>query len=157
MRIPRPRSLNGLISIGLVLITLPLLLAIARAAYQMDRLATESEHLLLQGVQATQSSQELQENITAMLRNARLYQVIGDQELIEAYDERQHTLAMTLDNLEQLVPIVPLDVVQRVRRDANTIAAGHQQFLEIAMGGRDHPHLDRRGLRAADCAHLVFL
>ncbi len=76
MRIPRPRSLNGLISIGLVLITLPLLLAIGRAAYQMDRLATESEHLVLQGVQATQRSQELQENIIAMLRNARLYQVI---------------------------------------------------------------------------------
>ncbi|MCH7510403.1 MAG: hypothetical protein IIB68_11300, partial [Proteobacteria bacterium] len=100
MKIPRPRSLNGLISIGLVLITLPLLLAIVRASYQMDRLATESEHLLLQGVQATQSSQELQENITAMLRNARLYQVIGDKDLIEAYDERQQTLTTTLANLE---------------------------------------------------------
>ncbi|MFB3064126.1 MAG: ATP-binding protein, partial [Gammaproteobacteria bacterium] len=160
MRIPRPRSLNGLISIGLVLITLPLLLAIARAAYQMDRLATESEHLLLQGVQATQSSQELQENITAMLRNARLYQVIGDQELIEAYDERQHTLTTTLENLEQLVPIVPLDVIQRVRRDANTIAAGIHAYpadsvqLEEVLGRFARLSRDSVELRSASNRYI---
>ena len=140
MRIPRPRSLNGLISIGLVLIALPLLLAIVRAAYQMDRLATESEHLVLQGVQATQLSQELQENVTAMLRNARLYQVIGDEDLIEAYDERQQTLTATLDGMELLVPIVPLDIVQRVRRDAGTVVNAIHKYasdspqLEEALG-----------------------
>ena len=35
--------------------------------------------------------------------------------------------------------------------------AGHQQFLEIAVGGGDDPHIDRHGLGAADRAHLVFL
>ena len=36
--LPRPRSINGLILLGFGLVTLPLLVAIVWAAFQMDRL-----------------------------------------------------------------------------------------------------------------------
>ncbi len=160
MRIPRPRSLNGLISIGLVLVALPLLFAVVRAAYQMNQLATETEQLVLQGVQATQFTKELQENITAMLRNARLYQVIGDENLIEAYDERQHTLNTTLASLEQLAPVVPKNIVQRMRRDSATVVTAIHEYspdspeLEDAMGRFTQLSQDSISLSAASDRYI---
>ena len=42
----RPKSLSGLIFIGYGLIALPLLVAVVNAAWQMDRLARQSEELV---------------------------------------------------------------------------------------------------------------
>ena len=50
MRFPRPRSLNGLILVGFGLVALPLLVAVIWALVNLDRLAEQSEQLVITGV-----------------------------------------------------------------------------------------------------------
>lgn len=147
MRIPRPRSLNGLISIGLVLVAVPLLIAVVRAAWQVDKLAEESEQLVLQGVQATKLTQDLSENVTAMKRSARLYQVLGDADLVVAYAERQQSLNIILDSLTGLVPIVPPDLIASVERESSGIFTAIRNFeadsTELEQALDRFPNLER--------------
>lgn len=136
MRIPRPRSLNGLISIGLVLVAVPLLIAVVRAALQVDKLAEQSEQLVLQGVQATQLTEDLDENVTAMLRNARQYQIIGNSDLLIAYSDKQQALNATLAELKQLTSIVPTELVANIEGDSAAV------FTAIRNVAPDSPQLD---------------
>ncbi len=85
MRLPRPKSLNGLLVLGFVLVSLPLILAIIRAATKMNEFSAESQTLVIQGVQATDQNQSLRKELSSMERSARVYQVIGEQELLTAY------------------------------------------------------------------------
>jgi two-component system sensor histidine kinase GlrK len=98
----RPRSINGLIVLGFGLVTLPLLVAIAWAAYQMDRLARDSEVLVLVGVEATRLSQEIVELIPDLERTARLYSVLGNADLVVLYQKNQDQLLGTIDTLTRL-------------------------------------------------------
>jgi two-component system sensor histidine kinase GlrK len=84
----RPRSLSGLLLLGMLIIALPLIAALLTAAVQMRRLALNSEQLVVEGVQATRASQELFAQIVSLERTVRLYQVIEDEKLLQAF--RQH-------------------------------------------------------------------
>jgi len=95
----RPRSITGLILLGFALVAAPLLIAIVRAAIQMDRLAEESEHLVLVGVEATRLSQEMVELIPDLERNARLYSVLGNPDLIDLYENNERKFLATVDEL----------------------------------------------------------
>ncbi|MEM7082353.1 MAG: ATP-binding protein [Pseudomonadota bacterium] len=99
MRIPRPKSLNGLLVLGFVLVSLPLILAIVRAATQLNEFATESEALVIQGVQDTDQNQSLRKELSSMERSARVYQVIGEVELLATYEERLDKVRATLDQI----------------------------------------------------------
>lgn len=102
MQLTRPRSLTGMILIGLALVALPLLVAIVRAALHMDRLAQESEALVLQGVEAARSSQQLAEHIRAMERRARLYSTLEDPDLLDSFMQSHSRIVATLYELGQL-------------------------------------------------------
>jgi two-component system sensor histidine kinase GlrK len=99
MRLPRPKSLNGLLVLGFVLVSLPLLLAIIRAATKMNEFSAESQTLVIQGVQATDQNQSLSKQLSSLERSARVYQVIGEQELLAAYQERLERVSNTLDEI----------------------------------------------------------
>jgi two-component system sensor histidine kinase GlrK len=99
----RPKSIRRLILTGFSLVALPLIVALIYSTISVDRLVSKSQHTLIQSVLATQGSQVLVEAITAMERNARQYQVIGDTVLFEVYAEHHQKFidtARTLDALE---------------------------------------------------------
>src|SRR5258707_9477485 len=85
MRFPRPKSLSGLMLIGFTIVATPLLFAIVNAAVQMNRLSTRSEQLVVHGVRVTRNNQRMFEEICALERTARLYQIIGTSEALDAY------------------------------------------------------------------------
>src|SRR5262245_57432405 len=102
MRLSKPRSLSGLMLLGFGLVAVPLLIAIVSAAVQIRRLAERSQTLVVQGVQAPRYNQLLFEQIASLERNARLYQVIADRELLEIYRENHERFLDTLESLGKL-------------------------------------------------------
>jgi two-component system sensor histidine kinase GlrK len=99
---PRPRSLGGLVLLGFALVSLPLVLGVVSAAVQMSRLSESSERLVVYGVQATQYSQALVRQTAAMERSARLYQLLGNGELLAVFRENHRRMQVVLDALAGL-------------------------------------------------------
>ena len=102
MAFPRPRSLTGMLLIGLGLTLLPLGFAAFTAQTYLRGLADQSESLVALGTQASKNSQLVLEQIPDLERTARLYLVLGDEELLDAYRERQARLGQALDALALL-------------------------------------------------------
>src|ERR1700728_3589206 len=92
MRLPRPRSLSGLMLIGFTIVAAPLLFAIVNAAVQMNRLSVRSQQLVVHGMQGTRNNQRMFEEIEALDRQARLYQVTGSADLLDAYAQHHSRL-----------------------------------------------------------------
>jgi two-component system sensor histidine kinase GlrK len=85
--------------IGFTIVAAPLLFAIVNAAVQMNHLSTRSEQLVLHGVRGTRSNQRMFEEIGALERTARLYQIIGSADLLDVYARNQERLVATLNEL----------------------------------------------------------
>jgi two-component system sensor histidine kinase GlrK len=115
MRLPRPKSLSGLMLIGFTIVAAPLLFAIVNAAVQMNRLSNRSEQLVIHGIQGTRNNQSMFEEIGALERTARLYQIIGNTELLDGYERNHARLDATIAELLTL----PLD--QKSRSDAQAL------------------------------------
>lgn len=96
-----------------MLVVVPLLLALIHATYEVDRLVAQGQRALFATVRATQSSQLLLEAITDMERNARQYQVTGDQALLKVFQENHEKFVDTTRRLLAL----NLPVLQRERLD----------------------------------------
>ncbi|HXI75633.1 MAG TPA: hypothetical protein VNH21_00760, partial [Steroidobacteraceae bacterium] len=109
MRLPRPKSLSGLMLVGFTIVAAPLLFAIVNAALQMNHLSARSEELVLHGVRGTRNNQRMFEEIGALERTARLYQIIGSADLIEVYGRNQQRLIGTLNELMSM----PVDAESR--------------------------------------------
>src|SRR5271163_4825164 len=99
MRLPRPKSLSGLMLIGFTIVAAPLLFAIVNAAVQMNHLSTRSEQLVVRGVRGTRNNQRMFEEIGALERTARLYQIIGSADLLDVYARNHERLLTTLNEL----------------------------------------------------------
>lgn len=98
----QPKSILRLILTGFSLVALPLIVALVVATISVDRLVTHGQQALLQSVFATQGSQTLMEAIKAMERNARQYQVLGDDVLFGVYKENHTRFVDTAKGLESL-------------------------------------------------------
>jgi two-component system sensor histidine kinase GlrK len=109
----RPKSISRLILIAFVLVALPLIVALIIATVSLDRLVSQSQHTLLQSVLVTQGSQVLVETITAMERNARQYQVLGDEVLFGVYEENHTKFVDAVHTLE----VLELEEGQRINLD----------------------------------------
>ncbi len=95
MRFLRPRSLSGLVLLGLLLIALPLLAALVVSAIQMRRLGESSERIVTEGVNGTRLTQQLFTQTALLERQVRLYSVLGDAKVLEAYRAQSERLAAT--------------------------------------------------------------
>src|ERR1700691_6496771 len=124
MRLPRPKSLSGLILIGFTVMAAPLLFAIVIAAVQMDRLSNRSEQLVVHGIQSTRNNQRMFEEIAALERTARLYQIIGNADLVDSYSHHNDRLVTTLNDLLTL----PLDAESR--SDVNSLLAEADRLMQ---------------------------
>ena len=85
--------------IGFTIVAAPLLFAIVNAAVQMNQLSTRSEELVVHGVRGTRNNQRMFEEIGALERTARLYQIIGSADLLDVYSRNQERLTGTLNEL----------------------------------------------------------
>jgi two-component system, NtrC family, sensor histidine kinase GlrK len=75
----------------------------------MNRLSTRSEQLVVHGIQVTRNNQRMFEEIGALERTARLYQIIGNKDLLDVYARNNERLITTLNELLAL----PLDAESR--------------------------------------------
>src|ERR1700722_20844833 len=91
--------------VAVTVVAAPLLFAIVDAALQMNRMSSRSEQLVVRGVQGTRNNQRMFVEIASLERSARLYQILPNNELLEAYARNQQRLEGTLDELLTL----PLD------------------------------------------------
>jgi two-component system sensor histidine kinase GlrK len=87
--------------LGLALIAIPLLVAVLNASVQIRRLAESSQKLVVEGVQATRYTQDLFAELAALERTLRLYQVLGDRKLLEAFQQNDRRLTATRVLLER--------------------------------------------------------
>src|SRR5512134_1726368 len=101
MRWPRPKSLSGLMLLGLALIAVPLLFAVGDAAFQIRNLSATSQQLVLEGVQSARLSRSLIADIASMERTIRLYQVLPEPRLLDAYRRTDQSLAAARTQLAE--------------------------------------------------------
>src|SRR6185312_14049005 len=101
MQWARPKSLSGLMLLGLALIAVPLLVAILTAALQIRELADTGQKIVVEGVTAARASQDLYSQITSLERTAQLYNVLNDAKLLDLYRRQDARLTVTREQLNQ--------------------------------------------------------
>ena len=151
----RPRSLTGLILLGFLLVSLPLLAGVVSAALQMTRLSDASQQLVTYGVDATRYSQLLVRQIAAMERSARLFQLLGRPELLEVFQENHRRMGDVLSALEALPGDAARgEVAGQLHRTAAEIAVGVEsgERREMAQALGRFGELSRTGGQLATLA-----
>ena len=122
MTFRRPRTLNGLILVGFGLVALPLLTAIIWALFNLDRLAEQSEQLVLTGVSAAEQNRLLAEQVGSLDRVSRQYVVLGNRDSLALLRGDLANIEQTLDTLqpiaEQAAAVPLLDTIRSELRAA---------------------------------------
>jgi len=111
--------------VGFTIVAAPLLFAIANAAVQMNRLSIRSQQLVIHGMQGTRNNQRMFEEIGALERTARLYQIIGNADLRETYARNNARLVTTIQELLTL----PLD--EASQHGAQAVQEQADRLLEV--------------------------
>ena len=139
MRIGRPRTLLGLILVGLGLVTRPLLLAVANAVRELGQLTTESEAVVSESATATLENQRVAGLLTGMERNARTYLVLQNEELLEIYGEDHQALEESLAVLAANAHRVPgyADGLAGIARSMPTSTAADRVAERARAGGQE--------------------
>jgi len=138
MRFRRPRSLNGLLLVGFGLVALPLLIAVIWALVSLDRVAKQSEQLMITGVSAAESNRRLAQQLNSLERVARQYQVLQSPDSLQL-------LAQDLEALEtSLVEVTPL----AERADALALAAAIRDSARSLVSTLAAGNLDDGALAA---------
>src|SRR5690606_441562 len=105
MPLPRPRSLNGLILVGFGLVALPLLVAVVWALVSLDRLAEQSEQLVVSGVSAAENNRALSQQVASFERVARQYLGLRTEDSLSLM---QQDLASIEDTIALMLPLARL-------------------------------------------------
>jgi two-component system sensor histidine kinase GlrK len=124
MAVYRPKSFLQLVLIGFSLVTLPLIVAIVHATISVDRLADQSQRAVHNAVQVTQSSRMLVEQLIAMERQGRQYQVLGDAVLLQAYTTAHEQFQSFATRMASL----PLDAFQQ--RQLRVLVSKEREVFE---------------------------
>ena len=98
MRFLWPKSLSGLMLLGVAVIAVPLLVAISNAALQIQQLADSSRTIAAQGIGSARASEDLMSEILLLERATRLYQVLLDPKLLDVY--REHNAQLTTSRVQ---------------------------------------------------------
>lgn len=97
MKFLRPQSLNGLILVGFGLVALPLLIAVIWALVNLDRLAEQSEQLVVTGVTAAENNRQLAQQVASLERVARQYLVLRNEDSLTLLQQDMTEIERTLD------------------------------------------------------------
>jgi two-component system sensor histidine kinase GlrK len=104
-----PRSFLKFILLGFMLVSAPLVYALAELILSLDRLATQSRAEVLQASQAARSSRQLLEQAGTLERLARQEIILEDPALLEDYARTRSEFTQTAQQLAAL----PLEDAQR--------------------------------------------
>ena len=157
MRPVLPRSLNGYLLLGIGVITVPLLLAIAYAAFEMGRLSKVTQQLVHDSRVASRVLQTISEEPSPFVDKARHYQVLSSSSalddsarqlqspsLIRAAEDRAQHEKDVLNARKALAGFNEQDAIQSTavnelrgllraeaaRRELETFVALQQQFAD---------------------------
>lgn len=97
-----PRSFLKLITVGFMLVALPLILAIGNNALSIHEIAERGQRTVHQAIRATEASRMLMEQITAMERSVRQSSALGDGSLLEGYE---HSRAKFLEGAQRMAAL----------------------------------------------------
>jgi len=86
---------------GFALVSAPLLLAVVIGSAKLRNLSEASAALVRTGVQTTHYSQQLFQQLAAIERNTKLYQVLNDSALLQVYRDSRERLLSTIGNIEE--------------------------------------------------------
>jgi two-component system sensor histidine kinase GlrK len=168
VRLYRPKSIRRLLLTGFALVVVPLMAALVYATYAVDLLVAQGQHALFATVRATQSSQLLAEAITDMERNARQYNVLGQEALLAVYQENHQKFTDTAKRLsdlrlselqrQRLSMIVEVeagihDTMTSFPHGASEIASAMEGFAGLARDARKM-QVDNRQLVEGEVAQL---
>jgi len=112
MKVRRPRTLLGMVLMGLAFVTIPLLVAIGNAMIKLGQLAAESGIVLSDSATATIENQRLSNLLERMERNGRQYlslqNVVSTSDLLTIYDGDQAALEASVGVLRTLPVETPI-------------------------------------------------
>ena len=77
-----PRSFSGLVLIGFFFVSLPLIAALVLAQLSIDRLSRRSTQAVYHSATVAEGSRVLVQQLVALERKARQYQVLDDPQLL---------------------------------------------------------------------------
>ncbi len=87
--------------VGFGFVALPLLIAVVWALFNLDRVAEQSELLVVTGVSAAESNRRLNEQISSLERLARQYQVLKNPESLQLIAQDLDTLESQLSGMRR--------------------------------------------------------
>ncbi|MFO1325494.1 MAG: ATP-binding protein [Burkholderiales bacterium] len=122
-----PRSFLKFILLGFLLVSLPLIYALAELVLSLDRLATQSREEVLQASQVARSSRLLFEQATTLERLARQQIILEDPALLEDYARMREEFR----NTTQQLALLPLE---RPQLDALDQLRSQEDRLFRALG-----------------------
>lgn len=126
---------------GLGLIAVPLLVAIVNAGLQIRSLADTGQKLVVEGVNSARASQDLFAQIASLERTVRLYAVLRDPKVLDAYrnnDQRLTVIRMQL--VKQLRGAPARQALDELGRLQGTIAAGVVSMPQLTADSGDLTH-----------------
>ena len=100
-----PRSFLKFILLGFLLVSLPLVYALAELILSLDRLESQGRQEVLQAAQAGRTSRQLYEQATTLERVARQQLILEDAALLDEYGRLREEFRLTTQQLAAL----PLD------------------------------------------------
>ncbi len=125
----QPKSMLKLVLYGFGFVSLPLVAALGYALVQVDRVAHQSQFAVYQAVQAISGSRQLIDLLTSMERSGRQFLILGDESLLETYQELHDEFQETARRLHRL----PLDEGQRDDVD-DLLVAENRLYEDLADG-----------------------
>ncbi len=121
-----PRSFLKFILLGFLLVSLPLVYALAELIFSLDRLQTQGQEAVQQAAQAGRASRQLFEHAGTLERVVRQYLILEDPALIDDYARVRVEFRQTAAQLSQL----PL---ARDRLDALAALVDNEASLNKAL------------------------
>ena len=138
MKFHRPRSLNGLILVGFGLVAAPLLLAIIWALFNLDKLAEQSEQLVITGVTAAEQNRLLFEQIGSLERVARQHAVLQS-------DDSRELLRQDFESLRsRLSTMIPLTTAAAAGQLAGSVASTADSIVTTLLQPAAEPAASAR-------------
>ena len=131
----RPRSIKQLTATGFLVVAGTLIIALVITARQINGLGEQNQFRLRQSAQAMDAVRIITEQASALERNARQYQIVGDREILMLYQDRRSVLHDAAQQLQRL------EIDPAMNLLVNTLLANEQANFQ---------HLsDRAGLNSA--------
>ena len=125
-----PRSFLKFILLGFLLVSLPLVYALAELILSLDRLESQGRQEVLQAAQAGRTSRLLYEQATTLERVARQQLILEDSALLDEYGHLREEFRQTTQQLAAL----PLEPAAQVELDKLADRESRLHKLLIAPG-----------------------